>query len=308
MSDGGDFFDRLTGKDALRDRIGELEQQVETLEETKEELEQKLDSAEQRRSDALREKQIIAEKRNRLEDRVAELEDRIQKTEETDDSSLKTKTIPYTHVEEFIDRVHSFRTQPEGCCTAAIHSVGQLPEDVEDILTSTAVETIAKRAPCIVLADDLGVCRVLIEPPQGISEEGVQWNDHFVLDKDTFVPTGTFTFALVRSDTFAAAEYTDDQQQEVTTFTSDVKSQHSKGGFSQSRFERRREEQIAEHVSQARTTLQDMPTPQILTGEGTVLNEFDAVSDTAAVDVTGASEEALRTAFHRYWKTRITLL
>jgi len=67
-----------------------------------------------------------------------------------------------------------------------------------------------------------------------------RWSDRFRLDESWFRPTGRFAFALVRSDTFALGVYEGDERVAFEGFTSDVKEAHSKGGFSQGRFERRR--------------------------------------------------------------------
>jgi len=69
-----------------------------------------------------------------------------------------------------------------------------------------------------------------------------RWSDRFRLDESWFRPTGRFAFALVRSDTFALGVYEGDERVAFEGFTSDVKEAHSKGGFSQGRFERRRED------------------------------------------------------------------
>ena len=87
-------------------------------------------------------------------------------------------------------------------------------------------------------------------------------------------------------------------------FESEVKGDHSKGGFSQGRFERIRDGQIDEHVARCREALAAVEGPLYLTGERVVLSEFeDLAAVTAPVDATGDPEEALHDAVRDFWTT-----
>jgi len=87
-----------------------------------------------------------------------------------------------------------------------------------------------------------------------------------------------------------------------------VKGKHSKGGFSQSRFERRRDSQIDEHLQRCRRALDGVDAERVfVVGEGTLLDEFDADA-TAAVDATGKPEPALEDAHDTFWTLPLSLL
>jgi peptide subunit release factor 1 (eRF1) len=91
-------------------------------------------------------------------------------------------------------------------------------------------------------------------------------------------------------------------------FESDVKGTHSKGGFSQDRFERRRDSQIREHLDDCRAALSDVDADRVfVVGESTLLEEFDADA-TAAVDATGKPEAALEDAHDAFWTVPLSLL
>jgi len=139
-----------------------------------------------------------------------------------------------------------------------------------------------------------------------------RWSDRFRLDESWFRPTGRFAFALVRSDTFALGVYEGDERVAFEGFTSDVKEAHSKGGFSQGRFERRREGQIDEHLKKATAALADLDANApidrtIVVGERSVLGEVREHADITDVsDATGKPRNALDDdAFHDFWMTRI---
>jgi peptide subunit release factor 1 (eRF1) len=125
------------------------------------------------------------------------------------------------------------------------------------------------------------------------------------VDPEWFLPQGRFAFALVRSDLFALGVYDGRERISLEGFTSDVKADHSKGGFSQKRFERIRDGQIRDHLDRCHETLAGADAPRrYVVGEGTLLGEFDADA-TATVDATGEPEEALDRAFRDFWTTRL---
>jgi len=85
-----------------------------------------------------------------------------------------------------------------------------------------------------------------------------------------------------------------------------VMGDHSKGGFSQARFERIRDGQIDDHLEQSRDALSAVDAPLYLTGERVVLTEFsDLARVTRPVDATGKPEAALDDAVHEFWTTRL---
>jgi len=81
------------------------------------------------------------------------------------------------------------------------------------------------------------------------------WRDRFALEREWFLPTGRHAVALVRTDLFALGVYEDDERVDYRGFESDVKGSHSKGGFSQARFERIRDGQIDDHLERCRDAL-----------------------------------------------------
>jgi len=142
----------------------------------------------------------------------------------------------------------------------------------------------------------------------------VNWADGFRVDESWFRPIDSLVFAVVRADVFAVGVYEDGERVDSAGFGSDVKSDHSKGGFSQGRFERIRNEQIADHLDEARELLVDHieqadPDRVILTGEQSVLPELADLADhTASTDAGGKPEAALSHAFRDFWTTRVVSL
>ena len=165
-------------------------------------------------------------------------------------------------------------------------------------------------APTIYYTDDAGLISVALRPPL-LPEAFVDWNDSFRVDEAWFRPTGTLVFGVVRADVFAVGVYEGTERLDYAGFESNVKSDHSKGGFSQDRFERIRNEQIDDHLDEARERLTDKidavdPDRVILTGEQSILTQLDDLADhTASTDAGGKPEAALDHAFSDFWTTRL---
>jgi len=293
------MLDQLLGRAELKTRIADLEEE-------KEHLERQLDAEQERRADAASARQEAEKRANRLEDRIAELEGTVDRLEADDGGHLefrRTEQLSGDRLTEVLDRLDSVETEREGALTAYVES--DVPSAVRDALGERAA-LVSRAAPCLVCVDDAGLVSTTISvpaPPAPFAE----WSTGFSFERSWFEPTGEFTLALVRSDLFAMGEYDGRERTAFHGFDSELKSQHSKGGFSQARFERLRNEQIETHVDRCLEALAERETERLyVLGERTVLGEFADVADaTATVDATGDPEDALADAFHDFWTVRL---
>ncbi|MFC6733527.1 MULTISPECIES: Vms1/Ankzf1 family peptidyl-tRNA hydrolase [unclassified Haladaptatus] len=294
------MFDDLLGRTELKSRIEELEEE-------KRHLERQLEAEQDRRADAVSARQTAEERVNRLEDRIASLEGRLdQPDEERSLAVRREERLRGDRLEEVLSRLESVRTGPEGALSAVVTE--SVPEDVSDLLDDRAA-LVSQAVPCVFFGDDAGLVSVVLEPPL-VPDERTTWDDHFAFDRAWFEPTGTFAFALVRSDLFALGEYDGRERVSLTGFETDVKSNHSKGGFSQGRFERIREGQIADHVQRCLDAVERIDADRlIVVGERTVLGKFKEHADaTRTVDATGDPETALDDAFRDFFTTRLSTI
>ncbi|MGA9401319.1 Vms1/Ankzf1 family peptidyl-tRNA hydrolase [Haladaptatus sp.] len=292
------MLDELLGRAELKERIDELEDE-------NHHLERRAQAEEERRSEAVTERQNAEEQVNRLESRIVELEDRVGRLGD-DEESVEFRGIESLHgkrLDEVLPRLERIETEPEGALTAMV--IDDLPEAVRDAFGDHA-PLVARAAPCLALTDDAGLVSAALSPPNP-PEEFVSWSDSFDFDPAWFRPEGRFTFALVRSDLFAIAEYGGRERLSVSGFESDVKGDHSKGGFSQARFERIREGQIDDHLDRCREEIDSRDADRLyVVGQRTLLAEFRDVADrTKPVDATGKPKEALDDAFYEFWTTRL---
>jgi len=293
------MLDDLLGRSSLKERIA-------SLEEDNRHLERELEAERERRADAQTARQEAERRVNRLEDRVEQLEaDLDQADDGTALTARHVESLRGRRLRAVLDRLDSVESDPEGVLTAYVRDGHDVPDDLRDALGDRS-PIVASAAPCLAVTDDaglLGACLSAPVPP----EPFLTWADAVELERSWFEPTGTYTLALVRSDLFAMGTYDGENRTAFHGFTADLKSQHSKGGFSQARFERLRDAEIDDHVERCLAALDERDAdPLFVVGERTVLDEFtDVAAVTDPVDATGEPEAALADARRSFWTVQL---
>ncbi|WP_290819534.1 Vms1/Ankzf1 family peptidyl-tRNA hydrolase [Halovivax sp.] len=303
-------LDEWLGRAPLKERIAELEAELERQRD-------RYEAESERRAEAVRERQTAQERINRLEDRIAQLEGELDRVDD-DERRLeyrRRERLRGERLREVLDRLRSVRAGPEGILTASVDG-GSLPETVSDALGDRA-RLAAEAAPCLVCVDDAGLLSVALDAPTAPSIEPT-WDDRVALDPSWFRPTGSFLLALVRADLFALGRYEGDERVDYVGFESDVKGAHSKGGFSQARFERIREGQIDDHLERSREAIAEALSAAeadrlYLVGQRNAVDELAADLETPpeatmTVDATGAPESALDDAFRSFWTAELRVI
>jgi len=296
------MLDELLGRAELKERIAELEEE-------KRHLERRAEAEEERRAEAASARQAAEERVNRLEDRIADLEGQLERR--SDDGGgpefRGTADLRGDRLREVLSRLRSLSTGREGALTA-MTDAASLPGTVADAVGDR--EALVRRAaPCLVCVDDAGLVAAALDPPLA-PDPFAEWRDAFRLDEAWFLPTAGTSVALVRSDLFVLGRFDGDDWTLEATVESDVMNAHSKGGFSQARFERRRDDQIDEHLDRCAAELDERyPDRLVCLGERTVLGRFeDRAERTATVDASGDPEEAFDAAVREFFTTRLFLL
>ena len=303
------MLDKLLGRAELKARIEELEDEIHHLE-------RQLEAESDRRADAVSDKQAAEERVNRLEDRIAELEDRVERSQEReadDREPRRTESLRGDRLDSLLDRLESVTTGPEGALSAAITDDTTLPDAVTTAAGDDSAGVVRGAAPTLYYTDDAGIVSVALRPP--IMPDGfTAWEDRFEIDREWFQPVGRLVFAVVRADVCAVGVYEDGERIDFEGFESSVKSEHSKGGFSQSRFERIRDEQIDDHLDESADLIERLiedsdPDRVVLTGEQAIVGELAELADhTASTDAGGTPADAIEHAFVDFWTTRLVAI
>lgn len=289
-------LDELFGRQSLKDRIAELEAQCDRLE-------SQLEAEADRRREAVRARQSADERVNTLEDRIAGLKGELEARDgDVEREWAYVKQLRFDEVESVLRTLRSVEAAQEALLTASVHDAPPAP--VRDVFGESA-GLIGRVSPCLCFADERRTIRAVVglpRPPEPFHE----WGSVFALERSWFLPDANLTFALVRSDVFAIGRADDASITFEDGFESDVMGRHSKGGFSQSRFERRRREQIDEHLERCRTVLESADPPRIVVGDrGATGRLSDLATATGLVDASGNPEDALERAFRDYWTSQL---
>ncbi len=294
----------------LDDLLGrtELKERIESLEEDKRHLQRQLEAEQERAADAKTARQEAEREVNRLEDRIAELEGRVERLQDDEigaQTPRRREDVLGERLGVVLDRLESLESDPEGVLTVYVVDDHDLPEEVREVFDDRA-GLVAGAAPCLAVADDAGLVSACLSTPVP-PDPFATWADRVELERSWFEPSGEYTLALVRSDLFAMGTYEGTNRTAFHGFDSDLKSQHSKGGFSQSRFERLRDEQIEDHVERCEQALAERDAdPLYVVGERSILGNFSGVADVSQpVSATGEPEAALDDAFREFWTVRL---
>lgn len=295
------MLDELLGRASLKERIDELEDQ-------KRRLENQLDAEQERRADAASARQTAEERVNRLEDKIAQLEGELERERDREAGS----DLAYRRVEELRgDRLETVRRRlasvdagAEGALSAMCPDE-DLPDAVVDAFGDRAA-LVQRATPCLAVVDDAGVVSATLSVPNPPTAF-CAWDDAFRIEPEWLQPTGRFALAVVRAGVFALGEYDGRERVDYRGFESGVKSDHSKGGFSQGRFERIRDEQIADHLEDCEAAIAERDADRLfVVGDRRLVDAIDVdATATAAVDATGDPEDALGVAFHEFFTTTL---
>lgn len=303
------MLDDLLGKTALKDRIEKLEDEVQSLE-------KQLTAEERRRKEAVTDKQEADRRVNELEDKVEELRDRLEKAggdEEGADFRV-ARAVRDSTLADVLDLLESSKSGEESLTTVYATEGDTVPDEFEAETTGLLRHLESDRG-LVAFGDDVGVVRAAVVPPLEVGENRVEHGSSFALDRSLFELPEPYAVAVVRSDEYAGGVY-DGERVAFSSLSSDVKSKHSKGGFSQSRFERGHDEAVKEHIRDAAEEFEETvggygPERVFVAGESRMVSRFaeEVNLDTPVVertaDATGSGEELLRRGYDSVRSARL---
>ncbi|MFB6190050.1 MAG: Vms1/Ankzf1 family peptidyl-tRNA hydrolase [Candidatus Nanohaloarchaea archaeon] len=235
-------------KARLKDRMEELEDELGSMKE-------RYEAEKQRRSELARKKQEAEEKLNRLEDSREPDEDEDPVDEDTGDRELQRADFGKTY--QLLQRLDSVESPGDDLLT--VYSPGKVDgvEDFRGLKNAATPEQMA-------VLRETDSFAAFLEPgrePVLLKTRPV-FNGDWSLDSgfDTsplmeFIESEKILALVSAGETRIFRESRGDYEQ-VDRVRSRVDRQHSKGGFSQDRFERKRDEQVEQHLEEVEETLQ----------------------------------------------------
>lgn len=254
----------------LKDELKEKEEKIERLEDSIDELEdekqswkERFEAEKERRSDLSRKKQEAEEELNRLRGKLETQSS--QEVEETAEKGTGFRSLEFEEAEKLLQKLDSIKSPERELVTL------YCPEEVEDLSELKSLKNSVDREHYSVLQEEESFV-AFIDPELGVFmlKMAPFFSEKFSIGKEFevevllgFLESEKY-WALVSAGETAVYSEEGGDLEELEKVKSRVDKEHSKGGFSQGRFERKRDEQIENHLDKTEELLKDYPDAYVL--------------------------------------------
>ena len=233
----------------LEEEIDQLEQKIESLGEEKESFRKRFEAEKERRSELSRKKQEAEKelKKLREKDEKEEVEE-----EEAPEPEVKADDISVERMKKVLEKLESYRSQEKDLAT--VYSPGKLSQvsDLKGLKNSISRENYSfleeKQFIGFVEPD---LIRLKLRSRPFFSERWVVDSEFDVSELRDFIEEEKEWAAVSAGDTKIVTERSGEIL-EVEEINDRIERKQKKGGFSQGRFERKRDEQIKQHIEKVR--------------------------------------------------------
>lgn len=245
-------------KQDLEEEVEKIEKELEEVKEEKQSYENRFEAEQERRKKLSREKQEVEERINRLEDKLKSQE-KEEDNGKDEDIQIHSKTLEFEEAKKIIQKLSTIKSEEDDLIT--VYS----PEEVsdlsrlKDLKNSVSKEMFSKikeeEGFTAFLNPELGAYILSITP---FFSEKVEISNSFDLSGiQEFIESEKYWI-------LASAGYTEIFKEEeggyeqLEVVKSRVNREHSKGGFSQGRFERKRDEQVEGHIEDVKEAMEEI--------------------------------------------------
>ena len=241
----------LFGKKKLEERILELEADLARLEGEKKDLMRTLDKRDERirkLSAAIQEANLaLKAAEQRASSRASPASEEEARGESPEDQKPKARRLGFRDMDFLLEKLHAIRSPREDLLVA--YYPGPIPEDpaIPQPLKRAASAINSRRGGIILHCPQL--FSLLLVPPFPIKESHSHEGAGFSLDPiREMMEEPVLLVSAHAGDTFLGISLCRDKFEAEELVQSSVMGRHSKGGWSQKRFERLREEDVKAHV------------------------------------------------------------
>lgn len=259
----------------LKQEIEELEQRVEELEEEKQRVENRFEAEKERRSKLSTEKQEAEKQlkklRQKLETQEATDED---EGEPEQDTELSKTDLSFQEAVSGVQKLKSVGSEDEDLvsvyCPEELSGLDGL-RSFRNSVQGKTVEKLEGLESFICFTDELFIDVILHTRPFFDSNWSIGGSFNAETLEEFFEEEKTWV--IVSAGDTRIVKETGGEIESVENVKTRVDRKHSQGGFSQGRFERKREEQIDNHIEAVREEL-DVENPFLL-GEKTLCERLE---------------------------------
>ncbi len=321
--------DKIFGREKLKEKVKSLERSIQRLEDEKEKLKRKADKEEDRAKEAFSKLQGLHEEINRKEDKIGSLEDELRKKELVDKAKgtkFKSRGIRRSETKDLVSKLGSIKSDKEDLITIFLPpdtSVSDVDSQgfIQTSLTLKQLKRLREEesntGKVFFYADNM--LKLLFKPPVPVREDGWKKDQIFHVDPVLESLDKTVGFVFLSCGGSAVAVF-DHEIKEHKIVKSKVKDQHKKGGFSQGRFERSREEDMKRHIDDVLEAYKGIFSEDIdmvaLCGSGDMVSKFKERNPFHDINVFEKNpnlskitqEKDIKKAFKQFWTTEVTHL
>ncbi len=316
--------DRILGRQRIKERVSFLEDRIESLEEEKKELKRKAEKEERRAREAVSKKQELDEEINRQRDKIESMKDRLRKkefVEETTTSGVDGDKVDRDTMTDLLDKLQSMESSkedifsvflPESTTLRNLDSDGLLQTNLTLNQLRRLEQEDSETGKVFFHCENL--LSILIKPPVPVDRE--QWvkDSSFVVEPLREKLESKVGFVFLSAGGSAVALF-GEELEDFDVVKSKIKGKHKKGGFSQDRFQRGRDEDIKKHIEEVVRACEDIIPEDIETlavgGSPEMVGEFresDLADDknffVKKLDVSSVKNpEDVKVIFSKFWKS-----
>lgn len=257
--------------------IEELEERISELEEEKQSWKSRFESEKDRRKELSRKKQEAEEELNRLKDRLRNSEDSQEEEKQMEESGdLEFESVGFSKAKTVLEKLDSMESSEKDLVTVYSPEKLNRLEDLRGLKNSVSKSQFSEiqdlEGFTAFLDQDTGNTVLKMSPFFGSKFVLEEFFD--IADLLEFFRKEKYWVLVAAGETTVFREE-NGEFEEVESVKSRVDHEHSKGGFSQGRFERKREEQIEKHLKQVKKVLKELDEEKIyLLGDGRLCGEL----------------------------------
>lgn len=251
----------------LRERAEKLERKLEKLESERDSWRDRYEAEDRRRSELATRKQELEKKIKRLEQ--IEEEDEIEEEEEREQ---KWKELNPLETQELLRRLRTVQSNTEILTVRSSGDIREL-EDFQGLKNAAENDFLEMLYgnESFVAVDDSGlICGALKTRP--FFQSGWELSNSFELEELLNFLNQEKTWVLLSGGDSKVVRESGGEVESVDEVKTRVDREHGKGGYSQKRFERKRDEQLREHLNEVRKHIGEEP---LLLGNRELASEME---------------------------------
>jgi len=251
-------------KERLQEENDKLEEEIKEVRDERDRYREKLDAEEKRRSKLSKEKQEAQEKLNRLQDKLKNKEKTTSK-EESGEEGTKWAKLDLNEIKNILEKLDSVKSPEKDLVTVkSTERIENLPDlkGLKNTLNSSDYSSLSSEKSFFAFIDGKIFSTVL--KTRKFFKKDWKLDQEFHTDELKDFIESEKHWAIVSAGKTQVFHEENGEFEEVDRVTTRVENQQKKGGFSQGRFERKRDEQVEEHVKKTKELIKDFENLKVL--------------------------------------------